>query len=324
MSKVTDNYAELARTLGLKSDGTVIYGEKWGYKLMMYAADSRYPYWLTVSLSAKPQDGIYLSNEEKKQFAKDNKPVVSLNQEGSSIVMALANTANQDKLRENVRAALNSLFNLLQNKGYVSCCQVCNESKPIAGNVVGGKYMHVCEDCSTKIRQSLTVASEQKAQKKENVIGGIVGALLGSLVGILAIVLLSQMGYVAALSGVIMAVCSIKGYEMLGGKLTLKGVVICIIVAVVMTYVGDRIDWAITIVDALKGDWDISYFEAFRVVPDFIKEEIIEGSTYWGNLVLLYIFTIGGAVPTIIATFKDAKHAAEVKQIGTYDEVTDI
>lgn len=41
------------------------------------------------------------------------------------------------------------------------------------------------------------------------------GALLGSLVGVVSIIIFSQLGYVAALSGVIMAVCTLKGYEML-------------------------------------------------------------------------------------------------------------
>ena len=324
MSKVTKNYEELARTLGLWADGDVIYGERSGYKLMIYAANSRYPYMLTVCLSAKPQDGIYLSNEEKKRFAKSCKPVGVLNQTGSSITMAITNQVNQNKLRENVRAALDGLFALLQNKGYVACCQVCNEQKPVVGNIVGGKYMHVCAECSAKMRQGLAVASEQKVQKKENIVGGIVGAFIGSLVGVLAIVLFSRLGFVAAISGVIMAVCAIKGYEMLGGKLTMKGVVICIIMALVMTYIGDRIDWAIAIVRELGNDLDIDYFTAFQIVPDFLKEGIIESGTYWYNLILLYVFTIGGAIPTIISTFKNDRNAAVVKQIGNFDNVTGI
>ncbi len=324
MSKVTKNYEELARTLGLRADGEVIYGERGGFKLMIYAANSRYPYMFTVSVSAKPQDGIYLSNEEKKQFAKDCKPVSVLNQKGSSITMAIANNNNQNKLCENVRTALDSLFTFLQKKGYVPCCQVCNESKPIIGNIVGGQYMHVCADCSARMRQGLAVASEQKAQKKENIVGGIVGAFIGSLIGILAIVLFSQMGFVAAISGVIMAVCAIKGYEMLGGKLTMKGAIICIIMILVMTYIGDRIDWAIAIVRDLGSEIDIDYFMAFQIVPDFLKEGIIESGTYWYNLILLYVFTIGGAIPTIISTFKNDKNAAEVKQIGTFDDITNI
>ena len=78
-------------------------------------------------------------------------------------------------------------------------------------------------------------------------IGGIVGALVGSLLGVACIVILSQLGYVAALSGVVMAVCTLKGYEIGSGKLSKRGIVISVILMLVMTYVGDRLDWAITV-----------------------------------------------------------------------------
>lgn len=73
---------------------------------------------------------------------------------------------------------------------------------------------------------------QQNAQKTENLAGGIAGALIGSLLGVVCIVLLSQLGYVAAISGVLMAVGVLKGYEKLGGKLTKKGIVISMIIMV--------------------------------------------------------------------------------------------
>lgn len=85
---------------------------------------------------------------------------------------------------------------------------------------MGGEYYHLCPDCEMKMRSDIAMNAQQTAQKKENIVGGIVGALLGSLLGMLSVLILSQLGYVAALSGVIMAVCVLKGYEMLGGKLT--------------------------------------------------------------------------------------------------------
>ena len=62
---------------------------------------------------------------------------------------------------------------------------------------------------------------EQK--KRENVPAGIVGAFLGSLIGVACAVLIGQLGYVASVSGLVMAVCALKGYELLGGSLTKKG-----------------------------------------------------------------------------------------------------
>lgn len=317
MSKVTQNYEQLAMSMGFRLDGDVIYGERNGYELLIYAADKRYPYMLTVSLSAKPQNGIYLSKEEKKKFAKEIKPVASLNQEGNLITMVLGSVSKQEKLREHLELRLNSLFSLLQNGGYVPCCQVCNEQVKTAGHTVGNAYMHLCSECGAKMRQDATLASQQKEQKKENFVGGIVGALLGSVLGILCIIFFSQLGRIAAVSGVVMAVCTLKGYEMLGGKLTKKGIVISVVMMLVMTYIGDRLDWAIMIVREVGAEWGIDFATAFQIVPDLLAEDLIDSGTYWYNIVVLYLFTIGGAIPTISSIMKERKNAGVIRQIGS-------
>ena len=139
-----------------------------------------------------------------------------------------------------------------------------------------------------------------KESKPENVIGGLVGALLGSLLGVAAIILFSRLGYITAASGIIMGVCTLKGYELLGGKMTVKGIVISILVMLLMVYVGDRFDWAMLV----AREWGENVFDAFRAIPALIKEDVIEQSSYIGNLVKLYLFALLGAVPAVIAMVK--------------------
>ena len=50
----------------------------------------------------------------------------------------------------------------------------------------------------------------------ENVPMGMIGALLGAVLGGASIILFSQLGYIASISGVILAFCTLKGYELLG------------------------------------------------------------------------------------------------------------
>lgn len=182
----------------------------------------------------------------------------------------------------------------------------------------GGSYFHLCPDCEADMRGKLALASSQKAQKKENVVGGIVGALLGSLVGVLCIVVLGQLGYVAALSGAVMAVGVLKGYELLGGKLTKKGIVISIVIMLFMTYLGDRLDWAISLLRE-GGGADVGYnlFECYRLVPFCLEIGMIKMSAYVGNLVLLYIFLLLGAVPTIISKVKEKKDEGQMIKISS-------
>lgn len=141
-----------------------------------------------------------------------------------------------------------------------------------------------------------------KPAKNEHVLTGVVGAFLGSLIGVACIVLIGQLGYVASLSGVVMAVCSIKGYSLLGGAMSRKGAVISCLLTIIMTYFGNRLDFAVSISRVA----DVDVFTAFQAMGDLLEEGYINAAAYWGNLIMLYMFTLLGAVPTLIAAFRSA------------------
>ncbi|MCI8915883.1 MAG: hypothetical protein HFF26_04330 [Oscillospiraceae bacterium] len=138
---------------------------------------------------------------------------------------------------------------------------------------------------------------QEREQKRENVAAGAVGAFLGSLVGVLCIVLIDQLGYVASISGLVMAVGALKGYELLGGRLSRMGAVISCVLILIMTYLAHQLTWAI----AVAGVAEAGIFECFQAIPALLEAEALEGRIYWGNLALLYLFTLVGAVPTIIS-----------------------
>lgn len=124
---------------------------------------------------------------------------------------------------------------------------------------------------------------------------------MGSLLGVVCIVLIGQMGYVASLSGLIMAVCALKGYELLGGRLSGKGIMVSCVLILAMTYVGNNLGWAISAASVLE----IGVLEAFRSIGYFLERGVIEFTAYWGDLIMLYLFTLVGAVPTIVSGLRE-------------------
>ena len=138
----------------------------------------------------------------------------------------------------------------------------------------------------------------QVREKRENVIGGIVGAFLGALIGGACIILISMLGYIASVSGLILAVCTLKGYELLGGKLSGKGIVISILFMLVTPYLADRIDWAIVIVQEFA-EYGVTFAEAFGAVPELLKDGSIEMGEYIKNLLMIYGFCVLGAFATL-------------------------
>lgn len=314
MSKLTQNYEQLAASLGFRLDAArnVIYGQRDEFEFMLYASNSSYPYLLMITVSAKCPMGT-LDKADIKQFVKSVKPISTLTQEGNLLTMILSNTPKQNKLRDNVNASINALIGYMKSRGFVPCCQFCGQQAETACYVSGGSYMHLCPECAGRMRQDVTLATRKKDSKKENVVGGIVGALLGSVIGVICIVVLGQAGWVASASGVAMAVCTVKGYELLGGKLTKKGVVISILIMILMTYVGNRMDWAIYIAKQLEED----IFEAFRDVPLLLAYRRIDSGYYISNLAMTYIFTALGAVPTVRGALQEREAEGQFAQIGS-------
>ena len=83
MSKYTDNYAAAAAANGLRYDETnrVIYGQKDGYDLLIYAEDKSYPYVMTIDTSAKRSSGG-LTREESKELVKSCKGLTGVESDG--------------------------------------------------------------------------------------------------------------------------------------------------------------------------------------------------------------------------------------------------
>lgn len=312
--KVKGNYERLAQGIGLRFDeqSGILYGCRGEFGLIVYAANENTPYALTAEVSAG-RAGDPLTKEEKKRFSKENKPVIALNQKGQVLTMAMKAVGNQEKLKDNLDGSLNALVSFLRSNGYRNCCQSCQNPGETDAVVAGNVYMELCPDCFTKLQQAQTLDQGKKQRKKENILGGIIGALLGSLLGVLCIVILGQLGYVAALSGLVMAVCTMKGYEMLGGKLSTKGIVIGVVLMVIMTYVGNQLDWAV----AIARELEVDIITAFQAVPWLVSEGMLDGAAYWGNLVLVYIFVLLGAVPTVRNTVRDQKHESLFYRLGS-------
>lgn len=155
-----------------------------------------------------------------------------------------------------------------------------------------------CTNCGSPMTPSAPSQTYQSVyQKPENVLTGIVGALVGAALGGASIVLLSQIGYVAAISGFILAVCTLKGYELLAGQRTRRGIIISCILMALTPYIADRIDWAIVIAQTFASE-GVTFGMAFAAVHDVVAENEMVGD-YFRNLGLIYLFTALGALGTL-------------------------
>lgn len=167
-------------------------------------------------------------------------------------------------------------------------CNICGRMIP--------KNTATCPVCGVEV-------TPPAMPKRENILTGIVGALLGAAIGGAVILLLGRLGFIASISGFILAVCTLKGYELLGRQLSAKGAIICIVLIAVTPYIVDRLDWAFVIQESIT-DMDITLADAFMAVPDLIEADIIAKTDYLKNLGMLYLFALFGAFSTLRDLFK--------------------
>ncbi len=152
----------------------------------------------------------------------------------------------------------------------------------------------VCTVCGTPVQAAS--ANPAELPRKENVALGFVGALIGALIGGASIILLSRLGYVAAISGIIIAFCTLKGYELLAKGMSKIGMVICFALMLVTPFVANALD----LVLQLQAEWQaygVTFADSAAYLAELITTDPEMMRLYLSDLGMVYLFTaIGGFV----------------------------
>ncbi|WP_312652126.1 hypothetical protein [Aminipila sp.] len=216
---------------------------------------------------------------------------------------------------QNIREVLDAVTRYCRTNGMVSCCKYCGSQTNLSMFSINSQYATMCNDCFEKAQADLSMAQLENNQRKSNVIAGIVGSLLGSLIGVVLWVIVYQLGYIAGIAGLVMAVCSMKGYEKFGGKLNIVGVIISLVVAIAMLYFAENIAVALEIFNEFKKEYAITFFDAFRLIPSLLQEEASFRGAFIGDLVIGYILMLVASGSTIISTYKNSNLMHEMTRL---------
>lgn len=148
--------------------------------------------------------------------------------------------------------------------------------------------------------------------KKQKSFGmGVVGAVVGGLIGALSIILFGQLGVISAISGLILAFCTLKGFELLGGKLERNALIVCVVIMLVVPYFADRLNWAIAYYQVFQeNNLAVSFGDCFKYVHDFISVDELEGD-YIKDLLFVYAFAALGGFTMVRQAFKQQNAVVE-------------
>ena len=109
-----------------------------------------------------------------------------------------------------------------------------------------------------------------------------------------------------------MGVCTIKGYELLGKKLSKVGIAISVVFMFVMMLVAHQFDYAIQ----LAKTESLDVFTAFTYLTNYILKGNEVHISYWTNLGLLLLFTGAGAVGTIVSVLSAQSQKYLTRKVG--------
>ncbi len=152
-----------------------------------------------------------------------------------------------------------------------------------------------------------------KSSSDENVLFGIIGAFLFSLVGGVLYIVLSRIGYIAALSGLIGVVCAIKGYSFFAKKDSKKGIIISVIIAALVLIIAWYVGFCLDMVDAYK-DWlaagEVDYAPTiFEYIP-YGFYDLTVNPAYFGDLAISLLLGAVGCGSYVATLLKRQKAAA--------------
>ena len=283
----------LAERLGLRFDEELglIFGQKEGYSLYITEVSQQNQY--SIHFSARLADGLD-SKEVFRDWTAQSKSIASVTANRYKITCLVKNGMTKKKAAAHLEEALEASLTFLRERGFVNVCEHSGEQGSIDIYQLGNQLLILSPTSFDALGASHSLDNQEYDNQSEHLVTGIVGAFLGSLIGLIVILIVARMGYVSVAGGIVMGVCTIKGYELLGKKLSKKGLVISILLMIVMTFVAQQLDSAMELLKANK--LGLEYLgEGFQYVNQAVFSNTDVPGQYWFNLALLYLFTAVGA-----------------------------
>lgn len=191
---------------------------------------------------------------------------------GSDLVSVYVVSAGQDD-KANLMTAIAAAASECERYQIHNCCAHCKNVVPLHAAAIDNAPVLLCDSCLSQVMNRMSGT----AARKENVLLGMIGAIFGVLIGSVLWIVIGQVGFIAGIAGFAIVFCGMKGYEILGGRVSKKGIVICIILSCLVVLGAEFISIAIVIYRELNKMYDITFAEAISWLPEFIQEPEVVG-----------------------------------------------
>lgn len=261
------------------------------------------------------QEIITFLNNLKNEY-KNYIKVATYNQHKISIIAYQPYLTNKSLAK--LKDVLTELTNYLKLNNYTNCCGFCDEEINISSYLVNEECYLLCNNCFNKLINELDVQKHNIKNKKSNLLTGMVGAFLGSLIGVIVWVIIYQLGYIAALGGIAIVICAIKGYTIFDKNITKASIFLIILLSIIMIFFAETVSMAIEFhkVYASASEYQITYIDAFKSIPRLIDKSTEIATAFWTDIAIGVFLTIVGSARYVIRAFKNVTGSYSAKKIS--------
>lgn len=209
----------------------------------------------------------------------------------------------------------------LQSAQLVNCCQKCGNPEGVSSCLANSNPLLLCQACQETAARQIAEKAGAMKKRRGNFLSGAVGALLGSLLGGIIWVLVYHLGYIAAIVGLIMIVCTFKGFSLFGGKLNVPGILFCVVLSAATLYVGEQVAIAWEIYDIFRTDLPITFLQAYQSIPTFMEYDEFRRAVI-ADMAYGYLFMAAGGFSVIWSTYKQHNVAPTLQVLESVTPVS--
>lgn len=303
-----------AQVLGgkLVDHGTYMDGYYEGYPITMCTESTIYRIRINA-ISANDPDNQQLAQylEHQKQI---NNKLVDFSYASTAILLNVKMAMLGKDCPAIINGVVEPVIQYLLAGNYLPCCEYCGSTQePLKDYEVNGSYHYFCSSCAQELQENFQQQQTAVRSPKSNLAAGLTGAFIGSLIGCVIWILLYRLGYIAAIAGAIAAICAMRGYELLGGHLDRKGIILSFLMMIVMIFFANRLAWSWDAYDALKSD-GTTFSECYKHLNDILEASDLFGS-YYADLAIGYVLSVCGSLRHVIAAFRTSNGSYRMKEV---------
>ena len=303
----------IATDLGLQldSESRVTYGDREGFLLVIEGTQTKNVFAISVSVKPGAQGDLIEENDAIWQDLKSQSKVFdAVSFDEHLIKVVVKGGMSKKKTVESLWKGIQELVDFLHNHQFVQVNAATGEEGPIGLYQIGDSVFLIDDATFQEYQSQVQDTVEAYEAREENFLLGTLGSLLGAILGGAVALVIARFGYVSVLAGLALGYCTIKGYELLGKKLTRKGVAVSAIWMILTVLLVHQLDYTLEVAKQLHIEfgyaWDLLNNAVFNSeFPD----------NYFLNLGMLVVFTLGGAWISVQSALEVQKNRAIARRI---------